>query len=287
MKILLVTALYLEAKPFIQHLGLKPQRTQSTFQIFANDQCALVITGSGKIASSAGTAFLLSLQKSNVWTGRDLSLRSQMGKQVRVCANIGICGGTGENIGDIFLIDQIIDEGSSRTFYPDILQKTKIPRRTIHTLDAPDADQSFDELVDMEASGFFVAASHFLPAHKIQMVKIVSDQANQKKLDPQSIGKMISKNIPNILEYLETFPEDEQSELLPDEQRAFEKLWETFHWTHTQQTEARKLLQDLKVQGDDIVDTIQEILYSNISIRGNKLSAKKVLEMLKQELKEH
>jgi hypothetical protein len=79
--------------------------------------------------------------------------------------NVGIAGGAAEftAVGEILHINQITDHSTGR-FAPRDDRKKRLQRRPVVTVDLPVAGVSLgDTLVDMEATGFFQAASTFLP----------------------------------------------------------------------------------------------------------------------------
>ena len=263
-KIFLVCALYSEAKPLIRHLQLKPGRAPSGLQIFENEHYTLVITGTGKVASAVGTTFGIANSKS----------------VIRACANVGMCGARDQKIGALFLIDQVIDEANSRTFYPDVFRKTDIPRNILHTVDQPyqSKEESWEwaeGVVDMEGSGFYEAASNFLSADKIQLLKIVSDNADQSKLDPKKVDEIMTENIPKILEYLQSFPDDVSNvRFTQEEQKALDELFARVHFTVTERRRCEGMVGDLKVQRGNLQNFFEQIK--------SKASGKEVLNFAQQ-----
>lgn len=228
----LVCALYLEAKPFIQALELKPQNAPSGLQIFSGGETALVITGTGKVASAIATTFALTRFPNT-----------------ELCCNVGLCGARSEKIGTIFCVAQITDAVSKRSWYPDLIQKSALLPKSLVTVDQPETNQKYNGLVDMEGSGFFEAASVFLPTHAIHLLKIVSDNADVSRISSQEGITLIKNSMEQILEYIASiFPEREGSSLGCKTEAVMTELLKQFHFTKTQQLQCEKSLHSVAVQ---------------------------------------
>lgn len=57
----MTTALYCEAKPFIQHFQLKKTDQFHKFQVFLGEEITLIITGVGEIAASVAISSVCSI----------------------------------------------------------------------------------------------------------------------------------------------------------------------------------------------------------------------------------
>ncbi len=269
-KIGIVCALYIEAKPFIKFLKLKPIKSLSSLQLFGNDVFELIVTGTSKTASACGTTYLLTKNS-----------------DISTVVNIGICGSKKENIGDIFLIKKITDFDTKRNFYPDILirNQTDFDIKNIITVSTTLSKKDVDDsLIDMESSGFYEAASNFLNADKIQVIKIISDNLDKEKLDSKEIESLINKHIKKIIEYIIQFTENETS--------CFSKLEETiiinfinkYHLTLTQKRKFKNILWSLKIQTDeDINNILKKYLFDQAKSRKKDLS-KMILENMEKNL---
>lgn len=240
MKKLLVCALYPEAKALIKKQGLSPLSSAHAFQIFCNDEYALVISGTGKIASASATAFLCTLFPS-----------------ASCITNFGICGGNKSHTsGQIFLIDHIIDHDSHKNYYPDILLNTPLPRSSLRTLSYPEDAQSFREIVDMEASGFFESASHFFTVNNIHLVKIVSDQQDTTILSSTFIENLINEHVDNITPLVQQKKIENGNVFSPQDQEYIQQLLSKLYFTVTQERELRKLLWSLQIQKEKSLEEI-------------------------------
>ncbi|EMN91871.1 hypothetical protein [Leptospira weilii] len=197
--IFISAALFPEAKPLIETLGLKILRDKTPFPIYRNEKYILVVSGAGKIFSAMSVVFLLNEFK-------DSAVDSSW------ILNFGICGAPKESkIGESFLIHKIKDEGSSKSVYPDILFKSPIPESVLLTVDKPVFRNEISELpntlVDMEAFGFFQASRKFFSSDKIRIVKTISDHFTKLESEKEigivdTISLRIKEALPDILSIL-------------------------------------------------------------------------------------
>ncbi|UPY79825.1 phosphorylase [Leptospira weilii] len=198
--IFISAALFPEAKPLIETLGLKILRDKTPFPIYRNEKYILVVSGAGKIFSAMSVVFLLNEFKNSVVDSSWI-------------LNFGICGAPKESfkIGESFLIHKIKDEGSSKSVYPDILFKSPIPESVLLTVDKPVFRNEISELpntlVDMEAFGFFQASRKFFSSDKIRIVKTISDHFTKLESEKEigivdTISFRIKEALPDILSIL-------------------------------------------------------------------------------------
>ncbi|EKQ85221.1 hypothetical protein LEP1GSC064_1726 [Leptospira kirschneri serovar Grippotyphosa str. Moskva] len=165
--IFISVALFAEAKPLIESLGLNILRDKTVFPVYQNENHTLVISGTGKIHSAMSVVFLLNEFKNQISDSSWI-------------LNFGICGARKDisEIGRSFLIHKITDESSFKNVYPDILFHSPISESALRTFDKPIFDDVVPELpntlVDMEAFGFFTASRKFFSSDRIRVVKIVS-----------------------------------------------------------------------------------------------------------------
>jgi adenosylhomocysteine nucleosidase len=193
----LVTALYCEAKPLLDHYSMKRDMTCASHQLFWGDDICLIVSGIGKIKAAIATTRLLS---------------SNVNASEAIAVNIGIGGGAEEHRGKLFLGNKIIDGSSRRTFHPDLLVRTPIQETFITTHDFPVITPATDSgLVDMEASGFCEAASAFLAPNQILCLKVVSDSCNGEVLSKDTVEELVGIHIITIDEILGMYREPVES----------------------------------------------------------------------------
>ena len=242
----IITALYYEAKPIIDFFDLK--KIDDIFEIYINDYIYLIISGSSKLKASCASSYILSKNKAPI-------------------INIGVCAG--KSLGEPYFINKIIDIGSKREYYPDILFKHKLKENFISTYDNP-ISYELNGLVDMESSGVFVSASMFLKTSEIYFLKVVSDNFSPilEGAKVQSLIKEQLFHIESLVQFLskkEKFIED----VLLDETISKLKL------SKYQRAELKNLLIYASLRGINL----------DLKVSSNKNETKKELQRIKNLLK--
>ena len=113
---------------------------------------ACIISGSGKVASSAACAWIAARyqdEASIAWI------------------NLGIAGAAQHDLGTLFSLHQIIDADNGHRYYPAPAIKGELEGSACMTLSKPSEDYREDCLFDMEASGFMYASLRFSSAELI------------------------------------------------------------------------------------------------------------------------
>lgn len=194
-KTLLIIAMQSEAKAFVEHFGLTQDVAIKNFRVYRNDQLMLLVSGIGKVKSAFSTS----------WAMANIEDMEQ-----GLAVNVGIAGAqksSGAEVGEIFLVNKIVDRSSRREFFPDMLLKTEFEEAQITTFDRPvrrsSVPRNFTGLVDMEASGFFEAARAFLAPHRIACLKIVSDHLDGKRLDAGFVEELVSRHAKKVERFIE------------------------------------------------------------------------------------
>ena len=155
----IITATNSEAKFFINYLKLKRINSIKEFQIYFNDKFSLTVSGIGKVNSAisvCSTYHELGRVKNNCWI------------------NIGIAGHSNSFIGELFIINKIIDNSSLKNFYPYSPNINKINQLSCTTYEKADTKYN-NSLSDMELSGFFQTANKYSFKELIHSLKVVSD----------------------------------------------------------------------------------------------------------------
>ncbi|MDD1641498.1 MAG: hypothetical protein LUQ68_08440 [Methylococcaceae bacterium] len=135
-KIFIYTALPCEAKPLVEHFGLKKDVSVQPFAVYLNHDICLTVTGLGKSAMAAGVAYTQALFAK---------------VEHPVILNIGIAGHKDHLLGDLFLIDKIIDIDSQKSYYPSLIFTPPCPTDSIQSSSKPQLDYDHPYLCDMEA----------------------------------------------------------------------------------------------------------------------------------------
>ncbi len=209
--ILLTTALYCEAKPFIKALGLKKDLTMRSHELFRSEDCALIVSGIGKTNAAIATTLLLHLYSDH---------------EHGVVGNIGIAGAASHEKGELRLIHKVREAATGTNFYPEQLLRTETAESSLETFDMPVTDPALldqkESLVDMEASGFVQAASRFVDNSRFFLFKCVSDNLECGVLSAQIIESLIEPHTDTILRYarsLHALHLDSQIEILTGQEK--------------------------------------------------------------------
>ena len=176
-----VCAMHCEAKPVIDFYRLKKSHADNAFDLYGGDNMACIISGIGKLASAAATAWIAARHDADApiaWI------------------NLGIAGAATEEPGAIFALNQVIDADSGQRYYPVPGADSSLPGSACLTLGRPSEDYREDTLFDMEASGFMHSALRFSSAELTQSIKIVSDNPRHKTgKDRPRVSALIHRHI--------------------------------------------------------------------------------------------
>ncbi len=224
----IITALQCEARPLIDHYRLRGNAKHSAFRCYQNDELRLVISGIGKLAAATATTYLASsdTQTTSGWL------------------NPGIAGHADHAIGTPLLAHKLIDAASEQQWFPGIVIPTPCASETLTTADRPEAEYRPGTMIDMEASGFYAAASRFQSCELIHSLKIISDNHNQGtgQITEKNTTTLIHDNLSTIdavISELQTLAcQQNRIEKAPVECDAFMEHW---HFTTYQQNELRGL----------------------------------------------
>ncbi len=179
-----VCALHCEAKPVIDFYRLKKSRDEHAFDVYRGDDMVCIVSGIGKIASAAASAWIAA---------------SCPGETSLAWINLGIAGSAKYKIGELLLLNQVVDADSGQSYYPAPDPVSALPDSACLTLSQPSEDYRRDTLFDMEASGFMYSALRFSNAELVQGLKIVSDNHKQHiGKNRQRVSGLIHQHIDTI-----------------------------------------------------------------------------------------
>lgn len=233
-----ICALKCEAKPLIQHFKLAHNNSSGLFNNYLNDEITLTITGIGKLAAAAGTMYVIkeyNSNKSDIWL------------------NTGIAGHRTLAIGQTVLANKITDAGSGASWYPQIVFTTGLPATGLNTKDKA-ATTYDDDMVDMEAAGFYATAIRSGTAELVHSIKVISDnEANPvDKISEPMATELISNSIKDIETVVENLREiaDELAETGRTPAH-FESFIQQRHFTRYQKGTLDELLRRWQVLQPD------------------------------------
>ena len=262
--ITLTTALPCEAKPLIEKFGLQHQSECSAFRLYQNDDLRLIVTGVGKLAAASAVSFLSHEQQ----------------HEQQAWLNVGITGHASHEIGTAILAHKIIDAGNQQCWYPALINSSSCTSDTITTVDQIQDEYSDESCYDMEASGFFSAASRFNNIELIHSLKVVSDNrhCNTFNITANLTSELIAEQLEHVEKLIEQLRQ--MSAQLNSHNTAninIDSYIEQWHFTHNQRHQLRQLLQRWNVilPGQHAFKTIEQ----------NQLAdSKAVLKIIRQQL---
>lgn len=228
----LVVAFPAEAKPLIDHYGLKPV-SQKPFPVYQKDSTWLIQSGLGKANAKSTVQFLFE----HIGAEKDRS----------IWLNVGIAGHKMRSVGEGILAHKVIDDTTGRAWYPVLVGDLKVKTDTIRTVLEAERRYEHNAAYDMEASGFFEAASGHSTLELIHAYKVISDNPAHPidGFSPKTAEQLIEKHVKKITEIVETLKQVAAE--LPDvtlpEFHAFVSKW---HFTETERHQLRKCLLQLK-----------------------------------------
>jgi len=192
----LITALKAESDPFIQHLRLK-RDSALDFPYFVNQKLNVGLIGVG-------------VGKKNIKSRINDFFKLINHKEVQFI-NVGIAGGkkSRTNIGDLFIINKILDDNSDKKYYPEIIIDHGLNESSITTVGAPvhDGGKKYDTLVDMEAHEICRAVYKLGFKNNLLIIKIISDfmDISNKDLSFKKVYDLVDNNLNNINRLLTAF----------------------------------------------------------------------------------
>lgn len=221
------TALPCEAKPLVEHFGLKKATTIQAFAVYSSQDICLTVTGLGKSAMAAGVAYSQAL-----FPGSE-----------PVLVNIGIAGHKNHALGSLFLIDKITDPDSARNYYPPLIFPPPCPTANLRTVSKPQAVYDPHSLCDMEASAFYETATRFSSGELIQCLKVISDNETSPaaNIQPKQVEAMIAAQITAIATVLTEL--NRLSHVIAAPRNAtFERLLREYRFTVSEQGQLKHRL---------------------------------------------
>ena len=225
-----VLALPSEARPLLTYFGLQGLDSSTDFPLYEKDGLRLIVTGIGKIAAAAATAYLHALRPttSAVWF------------------NIGVAGHGEHAVGTPLLTHKIIDAASQRTYYPAFPFPPPCQTTTLLSVDRPAETYPDSWAYDMEASGFCATACRFSTHELIHCLKVVSDnpQSSLHQLSAQKVEALIGEHL-DLIDTLVQLLAPLAHELAERQQNPpfFAEFLQHWHFTVAQQHQLRRLLQ--------------------------------------------
>ena len=267
-----VVALRDEALPVIAHYQMHRVADATPFLLYGSERARLVISGSGKTASAAATAYL--------------GAYGRQEEATRACGwiNLGIAGHRSEPLGESVLSHKITDAGSGRTWYPPLVFPWKGRTADVMTVEKACEDYPTAALYEMEAAGFYPTACRFDTAELIHCLKVVSDSPEKpasslRREDLRSLVGGQIETVERLVTALEAMVKLQNSLVLSTE--SVTPFLDAFRFTVSEKRQLQRLLQRLKaiVPSADLWSDELEHLRENPRTRGAQ-----VLDLLRERL---
>ena len=178
----LVVALAAEARPLLASHHLRGV-SGHPYRICAGEQTHLIVSGVGKVAAAAATAYL----------------RALIGDAPAAWLNIGIAGHGSQAVGTALLAHKVVDIASGKLFYPTFTASPPCRTTLLHTVDRVQPPAG-DAAYDMEASGFCEAAQRFATSERVHCLKVVSDnpQSSYQELNAEKVEALIDAQLDTV-----------------------------------------------------------------------------------------
>jgi hypothetical protein len=177
----ITVALSAEARPLIEYFELT--RTYVLpYTLFENESLKLIVTGMGIDNAMMATSALLGHFPP---------------KQGDLLINVGICAAPKEfAIAQALLAHKLTYKEHS--CYPDILFEHTLHECELLCVDEP-VHTPLKDPADMESYAVYKAASRFLDTQSILFFKVVSDHFEPLHVNKTDVEKLISSNLPQLL----------------------------------------------------------------------------------------
>ncbi|EOD01196.1 hypothetical protein [Caldisalinibacter kiritimatiensis] len=275
--IYITVAMYYEAKPFISKLALKRDNDIKRFQVFKNNEVALIISGVGVMASSIATTYLLTKYNAN---STDLFI------------NVGVCGSTDKEIksGEVFLCHKIINHDSKKIFYPDMLFRHPFKEGVLESFSKVVTKDMLEDvkgdLVDMEGAAAYEAASTFLPPHQINCIKIVSDFLEPDNIKPEEVEHIVNKNTDIIIRWILSRHKaitPKRSILTDEEKNVLQQISENLKLSTTMNHQLIQLAKMYKIREGNLLEVVKPLISLKCE---SKREGKSYFAKLKEQLME-
>jgi adenosylhomocysteine nucleosidase len=180
-----VVSLQSEARPLVERLRLKPSG-EGPFPVYRGEDAWLIVSGHGKAASAAATAYL------HLTTGGGLG---------RVWLNVGLGGHSQRTLGEGVVAHKISDAASGASWYPQLVVDSPSPTAPVLTVERVEEEYSPPWVYESEAAGFFPTACRFSIAELVHCYKVISDNPDatlSRRMSSAAVEELVAANAGKI-----------------------------------------------------------------------------------------
>jgi len=266
----IIVALKCEAKPLIAHYNLKSVPGKLPFPVYERDDITLTLSGPGRVASGAATAFIHTFLEQPANSG---------------WLNLGIAGHKNKSLGQGVLVHKITDDNTGKNWYPTIVFTAQCASENLMTVDQAVEQYRENTLYEMEAAGFYDIASRFSSAELIHCYKIISDNEMNSvtNITEKSILELITANlsgIDSVIQEIRTI-----SAMLNSIEAVspyYDDINHQWHFSVYQKGELRRLLRRWELVSSDFNENEVDL----IPLLKRCKNSKGVLTLLKEKVKQ-
>lgn len=231
----LVVALEAEARPLVDRFRMEPA-VEGPFKVYRGDGVWLIVSGQGKAAAAAATAFL------HLLAGGALG---------HAWLNVGVGGHCRRAVGESFVAHKITDQASGVSWYPQLVIDAPRPTAPLLTIERVEEEYSPPWIYESEAAGFFPTACRFSLTELVHCFKVISDNPDatlSRRTSSAFAEKLIEQNLEEVVGFGQDLADlaREVMEISADPPMYQESL-ERWPFTAGQQRRLRRLLQRLAV----------------------------------------
>jgi hypothetical protein len=180
-----VVALQAEARPLVERFGMAAA-SESPFPVYRGDEGWLIVSGQGKAASAAATAYL------HLFAGGELG---------RAWLNVGLGGHGRRTLGEGVLAHKIHDAASGASWYPQIINDVPCPTAPVLTVERIEEEYSEPWVYESEGAGFFPIACRVSVAELVHCYKVISDNPDatlSRRVSSLAVEELIDGNLGRI-----------------------------------------------------------------------------------------
>ena len=276
--IFISTTLYCEAEPFIKKFSLKKYNVIKKFQVFKNDEIAVIISKRGALNIASACAYI---------AGKfDIT-------EYDTFINIGLCASKNKNLktGATVLCNKIVDSGTNRDFYPDMIFRHPFEEGCLESCSGILNNEQFEELkgdiadIEGEGAAFFQSVSIFLPPHRIYCLKIVSGQLGGSEPESKKTSGLIEENLEKICSWILDIARGcaEPSDVLDENDMNYiNEIACNFNLSVSMQQKLKKLAKSYKIRNDNLLLALEP--FTQIYCK-NKGERKIYFDKLEEQLK--
>lgn len=235
----------------------------------------LTVSGMGTVLAASATTYLLT--------------RFGFSPEKDFLINFGSCAGKEPGF---HLINRITDEATGRSFYPDMLYDLSacgLPASsekelvTVSKVVASLKDPNV--LYEMEASAIFLAASRFVPPHRMIFLKYVSDSGTDdpKKITSAMLQEGADKQVDKVLLVLDHLKTIVEEDYALDEDLLI-SVYLNLKASETMRHEICQLFRYAKAENIDMEKILSDLENEGVYPVNSKREGKEVLDVIRKRL---